>query len=66
MQEVMLIAKYFGTLQPVAQQALRTLPHVASQMASSMAAHKRETSTKPLTDSELIHELFKSHAKTEK
>lgn len=36
MQEVMLIAKYFGTLQPVAQQALRTLPHVASQMASSM------------------------------
>lgn len=63
----MLIVRYFGQVQPVAQQAMRALPHVANQLSRSMAGHKRiQASNKVMSDSELIEELFKSHNKTEK
>jgi hypothetical protein len=46
---------------------MRALPHVANELARGMAAHKRiQAPTKPMSDSELIEELFKSHNKTEK
>jgi hypothetical protein len=59
--ETELIVRYFGKVQPLAMQAMRTLPH-ASATLSRAIAYKRVPASQHLSDSQLIDELFAKQA----
>lgn len=60
--ETELIVRYFGRVQPLAMQAVRSLPHASAVMSRSLA-YKRVPASQHLSDAELLEQLFKNNSK---